>query len=60
LLAPASACTERLVNDAHRAGMSVNAYPVSSRSEAERLDELGVDGVVADRWGVLPSASSGE
>jgi glycerophosphoryl diester phosphodiesterase len=58
LLAPASACTERLVNDAHRAGMSVNAYPVGSKSEAERLEELGVDGVVADRWGVLPSPSS--
>ncbi|MFC6943213.1 glycerophosphodiester phosphodiesterase [Salinirubellus sp. GCM10025818] len=60
LLAPVSACTERLVNDAHRVGMSVNAYPVASRSEAERLDELGVDGVVADRWGVLPSPSNHE
>jgi glycerophosphoryl diester phosphodiesterase len=60
LFAPASACTVRLVNEAHRAGMSVNAYPVGSRSEAERLDELGVDGVVADRWGVLPSASNHE
>lgn len=58
LLAPVDACTERLVNEAHRAGMSVNAYPVVSRSEAERLAERGVDGVVADRWGVLPSASS--
>ena len=60
LLAPVSACTERLVNEAHRAGMSVNAYPVASKSEAERLEELGVDGVVADRWGVLPSASNRE
>jgi glycerophosphoryl diester phosphodiesterase len=60
LLAPADVCTERLVNEAHRAGMSVNAYPVGSRSEAERLDGLGVDGVVADRWGVLPSASNRE
>ena len=59
LLVPVAACTERLVNEAHLAGMSVNAYPVGSRSEAERLEELGVDGVVADRWGVLPSASSG-
>ena len=58
LLAPVPACTERFVNEAHRAGMSLNAYPVGSRSEAERLDELGVDGVVADRWGVLPSASN--
>jgi glycerophosphoryl diester phosphodiesterase len=58
LLAPVSACTERLVNEAHRSGMSVNAYPVTSRSEAEALDELGVDGVVADRWGVLPSTEN--
>jgi glycerophosphoryl diester phosphodiesterase len=60
LLAPAEACTERLVNEAHRKGMSVNAYPVGSRSEAERLDDLGIDGVVADRWGVLPSAENRE
>jgi len=60
LFVPASACTERLVNEAHRSAVSVNAYPVESRSEAERLEELGVDGVVADRWGVLPSASNRE
>lgn len=60
LLAPVPSCTERLVNEVHRAGMSLNAYPVDSRSEAERLDELGVDGVVADRWGVLPSVSNRE
>ena len=58
LFVPVSACTERFVNEVHRAGMSVNAYPVSSKSEAERLDDLGVDGVVADRWGVLPFTSS--
>lgn len=58
LFTPASVCTERLVNDAHRAGMSVNAYPVRSRSEAERLKGLGADGVVADRWGVLPSTTN--
>jgi glycerophosphoryl diester phosphodiesterase len=60
LLAPAPACTERLVNEAHRAGMSVNACPVESREEAERLRSLGVDGVVADRREVLPSASNRE
>ena len=51
------ACTERLVNEAHRAGMSVNAWTVDSRSEAEELADLGVDGIIADRWGVLPEAS---
>lgn len=59
LFTPAPVCTERLVNDAHRAGMSVNAYPVRSRGEAERLEEVGIDGVVADRWEVLPSAANG-
>lgn len=52
-----SVCTERLVNETHRSGMSVNAWTVDSRSEAERLAELGVDGVIADRWGVLPELS---
>jgi glycerophosphoryl diester phosphodiesterase len=50
-------CTERLVNEAHRAGMSVNAWTVDSRTEAEDLADLGVDGIIADRWGVLPEAS---
>jgi glycerophosphoryl diester phosphodiesterase len=46
---------ERLVNEAHRAGMSVNAWTIDSRREAAALDALGVDGVIADRWGVLPT-----
>jgi glycerophosphoryl diester phosphodiesterase len=50
-------CTERVVNEAHRAGMSVNAWTVDTRSEAEELADLGVDGVIADRWGVLPEVS---
>lgn len=49
-----SLCDERLVNESHRAGMSVNAWTVDSRSAAERLAAAGVDGVIADRWGVLP------
>jgi glycerophosphoryl diester phosphodiesterase len=48
------ACEERLVNDAHHAGMSVNVWTVDTRSEASSLAEIGVDGVIADRWGVLP------
>lgn len=50
-------CEKRLVNEAHRAGMSVNAWTVDTRSEAETLAEMGVDGVIADRWGVLPEVS---
>jgi glycerophosphoryl diester phosphodiesterase len=56
LYAPTNACTERLLGDAHTRGMMVVAWPVTSRSEATKLQELGVDGVVADRWGVLPRA----
>ena len=47
-------CDERLVGDAHAAGMSVNVWTVRERSEAERLPELGIDGVIADRADVLP------
>lgn len=50
-------CSERVVTETHRAGMSVNVWTVDSRSEAESLAELGVDGIIADRWGVLPRAS---
>jgi len=53
----ADVCDERLVEAAHRAGMSVNAWPVDARSEAEALEDAGVDGVIADRWGVLPEAA---
>lgn len=54
LLLPCEDCTERLVNTAHRAGMSVNAWPVDARETAESLADRGVDGVVADRDDVLP------
>ena len=50
-------CTDRRVAEAHRVGMSVNAWTVDSRTEAEAMAALGVDGVIADRWGVLPEAS---
>jgi glycerophosphoryl diester phosphodiesterase len=43
------ACTDQLVADAHRSGMSVSAWPVTARSETEGLTALGVDGVIADR-----------
>jgi glycerophosphoryl diester phosphodiesterase len=54
LYASADSCSERLVGDAHASGMMVVAWPVTSRSQATELAALGVDGVVADRWGVLP------
>lgn len=51
------ACTERLVTEAHRAGMSVNVWTIDSEAEAERLADLGVDGIIADRADVSPEAS---
>lgn len=48
------ACTERLVGAAHRQGLSVNAWTVRTRAEAEDLAELGVDGIIADHWDIRP------
>lgn len=50
-------CDDRVVADAHRAGMSVNVWTVDSPREAERLAESGVDGVIADRPDIRPEAS---
>ncbi|MEF8806645.1 glycerophosphodiester phosphodiesterase [Natronomonas sp.] len=49
------ACTERLVGAAHRQGLSVNAWTVRTRTEAEDLAELGVDGIIADHWDLRPN-----
>jgi glycerophosphoryl diester phosphodiesterase len=49
------ACTERLVGAAHRQGLSVNAWTVRTRKEAEELAELGVDGIIADHWDIRPN-----
>lgn len=46
-------CTERLVTDAHRAGMSVTAWTVDTPSETLSLGEIGVDGVIANSPDVL-------
>lgn len=54
----ADCCDDRLVCEAHAAGMSVNVWTVDSRSDARPLAEMGVDGVIADRWGVLPEAET--
>jgi glycerophosphoryl diester phosphodiesterase len=49
-----TACTGRLVGDAHHAGMSVNAWTVRDRETAESLAGQGVDGLIADRPDVRP------
>lgn len=54
----ADCCDDRLVGDAHAAGTSVNAWTVDSKSDARPLAEIGVDGVIADRWGVLPGVET--
>ncbi|ELZ47280.1 glycerophosphoryl diester phosphodiesterase [Halorubrum coriense DSM 10284] len=39
---------------AHEAGLRVNAWTAADRDDAERLLAAGVDGIVADRWDLLP------
>ncbi|WP_017342979.1 glycerophosphodiester phosphodiesterase [Halorubrum sp. T3] len=42
------------VDAAREAGLAVNAWTARDREDAERLLAAGVDGVIADRWDVLP------
>lgn len=49
-------CDGNLVSRAHRAGMGVNTWTVKDHATARRLAELGVDGIIADRWDVVPDA----
>ncbi|TKX84834.1 glycerophosphodiester phosphodiesterase [Halorubrum sp. SS5] len=44
------------VETAHEAGLAVNAWTAADREDAERLVAAGVDGVIADRWDLLPEA----
>ncbi|MEZ3164495.1 glycerophosphodiester phosphodiesterase [Halorubrum sp. RMP-47] len=46
------------VATAHAAGLAVNAWTAVDRDDAERLLAAGVDGIVADRWDLLPERSS--
>nr|WP_241981511.1 glycerophosphodiester phosphodiesterase [Halorubrum sp. GN11_10-6_MGM] len=46
------------VEVAREAGLAVNAWTATDRDDAERLLAAGVDGVIADRWDLLPEPSS--
>lgn len=48
-----TACTAAFVATAHDAGLTVNAWTIADRATANRLDDAGVDGVIADTADVL-------
>ena len=50
-------CTDRLVNEAQRAGIQINAWTIETAEEAASLSSVGVDGVIADRPDVLSVGS---
>jgi glycerophosphoryl diester phosphodiesterase len=50
----AGVCDARLVDRAHAAGLTVNAWTVDRRTTARSLADCGVDGVIADRPTVRP------
>lgn len=44
---------ERFVGAAHRAGLAVHVWTIDEREEMEALLEVGVDGIMTDRPGLL-------
>lgn len=45
--------TRRFVEGAHARGLAVHAWTINDFAEADRLLELGVDGIITDRPGAL-------
>lgn len=52
--------TQKLVNQAHREGYSVNTWTVNAPVEMRRVIDLGVDGIITDRPDVLAALLRGE
>ncbi|MFP4210174.1 MAG: glycerophosphodiester phosphodiesterase [Alkalispirochaeta sp.] len=50
--------TRRFVSYAHRHGYAVHVWTINDPTEAVRLAEMGVDGIVTDRVGVIHDALS--
>ena len=50
---PVPITTERFVHTAHRAGLPVHVWTVDDESTMTRLLDLGVDGIMTDRPGLL-------
>ena len=50
---PVPIVTERFVAAAHRAHLPVHVWTINDEPTIERLLDLGVDGIVSDRLGLL-------
>lgn len=52
-------CTPGLVDRAHDAGLAVNAWTIADAGTAQRLQQAGVDGLIADRSDILDRRNEG-
>ena len=50
---PVTIVTERFIDAARRAGLPVHVWTVNDEATIEQLLELGVDGIMSDRLGLL-------
>ena len=50
---PVTIVNRRFVNYAHDQGLLVHVWTINEREEMQRLLDLGVDGLITDRPGIL-------
>ena len=50
---PLTVVNEQFVERAHQQGLHVHVWTIDDAAEMQRLLELGVDGIMTDRPGVL-------